>query len=125
VTGFGTETEVMTSVAGRLESINATLQSQLRTLQSQLAPLAGQWQGQGASSFQATMARWDQDSARMNAALRAISERVREGAGRYAVNEQDAAQMLNLLGDQGGATGGGAPGSAPGSAPGGGFGHVL
>lgn len=121
MTGFGTETEVMTSVAGRLESINATLQSQLRTLQSQLAPLAGQWQGQGASSFQATMARWDQDSARMNAALRAISERVREGAGRYAVNEQDAAQMLNLLGDQGG----GAPGSTPGSAPGGGFGHVL
>ncbi len=119
MTGFGTETEVMTSVAGRLESINATLQSQLKTLQSQLAPLAGQWQGQGASSFQATMTRWDQDSARMNAALRAISERVREGAGRYAVNEQDAAQMLNLLGDQGGATGGSGP------APGGGFSHVL
>ncbi|MDD7938551.1 WXG100 family type VII secretion target [Actinomycetospora lutea] len=111
--GFGTQTDVMAGVAGRLESINGELQGQLRSLQGRLEPLVADWQGQGSNAFQGTMVRWQTDAKRINDALLGIAERVRAGAGRYAANEAEAASMLGVLGDGGGAGGGavGGPGA--------------
>ncbi|MEJ2865996.1 WXG100 family type VII secretion target [Actinomycetospora flava] len=110
--GFGTQTGVMVDVATRLETINGDLQGQLRSLQGRLEPLVADWQGQGSTAFQGTMARWQTDAKRINDALLGIAERVRAGAGRYDASEADAAGLLNVLGDGGGggAGGTGAPG---------------
>ncbi|MFC5141241.1 WXG100 family type VII secretion target [Actinomycetospora rhizophila] len=112
--GFGTQTDVMVSVAGRLETINGELQGQLRSLQGRLEPLVADWQGQGSTAFQGTMVRWQIDAKRINDALLGIAERVRSGAGRYAANEAEAASMLNVLGDAGGPSGGAGGAGTPG-----------
>jgi WXG100 family type VII secretion target len=114
--GFGTQTGVMVDVANRLETINGDLQGQLRSLQGRLEPLVADWKGQGSNAFQGTMVRWQTDAKRINDALLGIAERVRAGAGRYGANEDDAARMLNVLGDGGASPGGGAGGGTGGGA---------
>ena len=111
--GYGTQTDVMVTVANRLEAVNAELQSELRGLQGRLSGLPAVWQGLGANAFAGTMERWNTDAARMNTALLGISERVKQGAGRYDVSDQDAQSMLNALGGDAGG-GGGAGGGQPG-----------
>lgn len=115
--GFGTQTGVMVDVAKRLEAINGELQAQLGSLRSRLEPLVAEWQGRGATAFQGTMARWSTDAKRINDALLGISERVRQGGQTYQVNEDEAARMLGVLSDAGGATGaaGGAGGAGGGA----------
>ena len=119
---FGTQTDVMTTAAQRIQDINQQIQGQLRTLQSQLAPLAGEWRGQGALSFQQTMERWNTDAARINTALGEIAVKVGEGARGYQGADEETRQAFNRLGG-GGDAGPGAGATTP--TAGGGLGQYL
>lgn len=95
--GYGTTTEEMQRAAARVLSVNDQVQANLASLRNQMAPLAGAWQGQAASAFQALMARWDTDARALNEALRGIGEAIQGTGQSYARAEEQHSQSLSSI----------------------------
>jgi WXG100 family type VII secretion target len=95
--GYGTTTEEMRRAATRVMSVNDQVQANLASLRNQLAPLAGAWQGQAATAFQALMARWDTDARSLNEALRGIGEALQGTGQSYAQAEEQHSRSLSSI----------------------------
>lgn len=95
--GYGTTTEEMQRAAQRVLSVNDQVQANLASLRNQMGPLAGAWQGQAATAFQALMARWDTDARSLNEALRGIGEAIGGTGANYAQAEEQHSQSLSSI----------------------------
>jgi WXG100 family type VII secretion target len=95
--GYGTTTEEMHRAAQRVLSVNDQVQANLAALRNQMAPLAGAWQGQASTAFQALMARWDADARTLNEALRGIGEAIQGTGQNYAQAEEQQSRSLSSI----------------------------
>jgi WXG100 family type VII secretion target len=95
--GYGTTPEEMQRAAARVMSVNDQVQANLASLRNQLAPLAGAWQGQASTAFQALMARWDTDARSLNEALRGIGEAIRGTGQNYAQAEEQQSRSMSSI----------------------------
>lgn len=95
--GYGTTPEEMQRAAARVMSVNDQVQANLASLRNQLAPLAGAWQGQASTAFQALMARWDTDARSLNEALRGIGEAIQGTGQNYARAEEQHSRGLSSI----------------------------
>ena len=98
---YQTDVPTMGDAAQKVDNVNQQIQSRLSQLRSQLQPLAGQWRGQGSSSFQSLMTRWDQDVSNLNQALSTIAQKLRGNQQQYQVaedtNQGSFRSILNRL----------------------------
>lgn len=95
--GYGTTPEEMQRAAARVMSVNDQVQANLASLRNQLAPLAGAWQGQASTAFQALMARWDTDARSLNETLRGIGEAIQGTGQNYAQAEEQQSRSMSSI----------------------------
>lgn len=88
--GFTTETQQMQSAANHVANVNQSIHSLLSSLRAEVATAPAHFKGEAAATFAKLMAQYDLDAAKLNQALRGISEQI-EAAGKTYV-AQDAAQ---------------------------------
>lgn len=95
--GFTTSPEQLTTAANHVGNVADQVQGQLNSLGNQLAPLAGAWRGTASTAFQNLMTRYNENSNRLNQALRGIGEQLAGAGTTYAqTEEQETSSMTNI-----------------------------
>lgn len=84
---FGTSTDAMTAAANQVDSVSQEISQALTSLQNQIDPLAASWKGGAASAFNALMAQWHLDAAKLTSALSDISQALNSSGKNYAATE--------------------------------------
>ena len=96
--GFTTETQQMEAAARHVADVNASITSLLSSLRAEVATAPAHFKGSAGRTFTELMARYDADAARLNEALRGISEQI-QGAGRtYAAHDEQQSSALRSSG---------------------------
>lgn len=96
--GFTTETQQMQTASRHVADVNASIAGLLSSLRAEVATAPAHFKGASARTFAELMARYDADSARLNEALRGISEQI-EGAGRtYSARDEEQSSALRSSG---------------------------
>lgn len=95
--GFGTTFEEMTAGAAHIDDVNQQIRGLLSQLQGNLAPLQGVWRGQASTAFVNLMQRYESSSRRIEEALTAIAQQVREASGTYAAEEETHSSSLSQI----------------------------
>ena len=97
--GYGLSPEELAKAAKDVHDVNEQSQAQLRTLRGQLEPLASAWQGAAAGAFQQLMARFDEDSQKIQQALNQIGVSLDESYTTYQQQEEEqSSSMSNISG---------------------------
>lgn len=96
--GMRTDTGLMLKTEQDVDAVADQLTTMLNTLMDRLAPLQQYWVGAGGSSFQDVRTRFDQDMARLNAALRSIAEAVGSSGRDYSVADEEMRSEMTQAG---------------------------
>ena len=94
---FNTETEQMTKAATQVRDVNSTITSELSSLESAVEGVQAYWTGEGATSFQQLMTKWNEDSKKLNSALETIAEQIQTSSGTYSQQDQQSEQALSKI----------------------------
>ncbi|MGH3329610.1 MAG: WXG100 family type VII secretion target [Streptomycetales bacterium] len=89
---FRTELPTMQAASQHVYEVNEQIQSQLSGLLSRLEPLASQWQGEAAMSFQQLKQRWHENATKLNTALRGIGDGMVANTANYQAAEDENRQ---------------------------------
>ncbi len=85
---FNTEAATMAQAASHVSDVNAQITAELRTLFNSVEAVQAHWSGQAAASFQQLMARWNEDSTKLNQALAGISEQIGASGKAYSASDE-------------------------------------
>ncbi|SDJ43142.1 WXG100 family type VII secretion target [Frankineae bacterium MT45] len=95
---FNTEAATMAQAASRVTDVNHTISTELRTLFSSVEAVQAHWSGQAAASFQQLMARWNEDSLKLNQALAGISEQIAQSGKAYHASDEANTSAIRSAG---------------------------
>jgi WXG100 family type VII secretion target len=98
MSGMRTDTGLMIKTEQDVDAVADRLTSMLNTMMDRIAPLQQYWVGSGGSSFQEVRNRFDEDMARLNAALRAIAEAVGSSGRDYDVSDEEMRSEMQQAG---------------------------
>ncbi len=97
----GADLPVMAQAAQHVYDVNTNIQSELTTLITRLGALEGAWRGAAATSFTTLKTRWDEDARKLNEALRAIGDALKQSHVNYtsaeSVNTTGFSKITSLL----------------------------
>lgn len=89
---------VLQQSQGKLQDAYSEINGRLNSLMGQLEPLASEFKGNAAASFQQVKERWAEDLKKLNQALDVISVKLGESAKGHAAVDEAQAQSLNSVG---------------------------
>jgi WXG100 family type VII secretion target len=89
---FRTELPTMQAGSQHVFQVNANIQGQLSGFIARLEPVAAQWQGEAATSFQQLKNQWHQSATRLNTALQGIGDALVANTSNYAQSEDQNRQ---------------------------------
>jgi WXG100 family type VII secretion target len=95
---MNSDTGLMIKTEGEVDAVADRLTSSLNKLMNELAPLQDAWKGGGAGSFQQVRTRFDEDMAKLNAALRAVAEAVGSAGKDYDVSDEEIRSDMESAG---------------------------
>lgn len=102
MTGFTTHIGTMDTAARRVDDVNLEIDRLLGTVRDSVSQLGGPvWRGAAQARFATIMSEWQQQSAKLNAALAGISETMRTNSTSFDAADQDSAQLLGRVGASG------------------------
>ena len=94
--------EELDALAKRIIETDETAQGYLRQVRSAAETVGASWTGQAATAFQNLINRFDDDSRKVQEALRAIAEQIASSADVYARQEEEnksaVSDVVNRLG---------------------------
>ncbi|MGF1662899.1 MAG: WXG100 family type VII secretion target [Kineosporiaceae bacterium] len=89
--------QALTRGAGMVSAARSELDQQLSALRGTLSGIGAQWRGQGATSFQTTMTRWDESARRIIAALDGFEQNLRSSEQTYTTTDEAQAQSFTTF----------------------------
>jgi WXG100 family type VII secretion target len=98
MSNLSSDTGQMIKTEGDVDAVADRLTSNLNGLMRQLEPLQEAWKGAGAGSFQQVRARFDEDMAKLNVALRAVAEAVGSAGKDYDVSDDEIRSDMESAG---------------------------
>ncbi|GAA4408384.1 WXG100 family type VII secretion target [Tsukamurella soli] len=101
---MGTSAELagMAASAGALSELGSAMNGTLGQLRNDVEMTRSAWTGAAQGAFQAVMADWDQNSAKLNNALNDIGEMLGANTTGYQTSEDDNQSTIAALGGSGG-----------------------
>ncbi len=84
----------MAATAQKFTAARDELASMLTQLMAQLDELQGSWRGQGATAFDTTRQRWNEDTAKLNRALGETAEAIAKAGTFYTNTDEGSAGRL-------------------------------
>lgn len=87
----------MQTTAGKFETVNGELQSMLKSLLGELEVLQTAWQGAGGKSFQQVKERWSEDQEKLQRALLATAQAIRESGKNYHTTDTEASSNMGSI----------------------------
>lgn len=96
--GFTTETQQMQTASTHVASVNQSIASLLSALRAEVATAPAHFKGNAARTFAQLMERYDQDAARLNQALRGISEQIQSSGKSYQAQDEAQSDALRASG---------------------------
>jgi WXG100 family type VII secretion target len=87
----------MQQIAGKFENVNGDLQGMLKTLINELEALQGAWIGAGARSFQSVKSQYADDQNKLQQALLATADAIRQSGRGYASSDEEASGRMNSI----------------------------
>lgn len=98
MTGFSTQTAQMSQAASQVDDVNARITSLLSSLFAEVESVQSHWQGQASTQFQSLMTRWNDDTKKLNVALRGISEELAASGKSYSAQDEANEQAVRTAG---------------------------
>lgn len=99
-TSLGTDFDVMTTVAGRIEVLNDDVRATLQTFIGRMSSVPPSvWGGAAATRFRDVVDRWNTESLRLHTALQRIAETIRYNEQTLREATEGHAQRLGAVGD--------------------------
>jgi WXG100 family type VII secretion target len=100
--GYTASAEELAALAKQIIEVDSQTQGTLRNVASTVDTVRGTWSGAAATAFGQLMDRFRDDAAKLQEALRGISEQIDSSASTYARQEEEAtnlsSQISNRLG---------------------------
>lgn len=100
--GFGTTTEELDTLAKRIIEVDEQAQAKLRSVRDAAETVGASWKGTASVAFQNLINRFDEDSRKVQEALREIAAQIASSSEVYARNEAEqesaVSQVANRLG---------------------------
>ncbi|WP_278314535.1 WXG100 family type VII secretion target [Lolliginicoccus levis] len=93
-----TTTADMNAAANHVKQVSEDVSAQLNALHAKIANVEGAWRGQAKGAFGSLISRWDAEAVKLNTALSAISDAIRESGRKYDGAEVANASSLNNVG---------------------------
>ena len=100
MTGSGkvtTDLATMQAASQHVFEVSQNIQSQLASLLGRLDPLASQWQGTSAASFQALKVQWHEAATKLNAALGDIGQALVASTQNYGSSDDESRQGFTSI----------------------------
>ncbi|MEO9140091.1 MAG: WXG100 family type VII secretion target [Jatrophihabitans sp.] len=95
---FNTDAATMATASAHVHDVKNQIDGELKRLQGAVEGVQAHWQGAAASSFQALMVRWTEDSAKLRTALSEIGDQISQAGKSYDTQDTSSESMIKSAG---------------------------